>query len=84
MGDYCCRIEKMRNGYEVELRDPAIVKANSAPSKKGEYTPYRDPCVSYVFGSVDEVLKFLKKNLEKALPDDEYDSAFDEAAKDGD
>lgn len=74
---YACRIEKLNNGYEVELRDPEIVKANS----KGKGA-YRDPCVAYCFNTVDEVLAFLKKNLDKALPDDEYSSSFDAALDD--
>ena len=81
MAEYCCRIERMRNGYEVELKDPDIVKANAKPGKNGLY---RDPYVSYVFTDIEGVLKFLKANLEKALPDDEYESAFDEAVKDED
>ena len=74
MGEYCCRIERLKNGYEVELKDPKLVKANRGPGA------YRDPMVSYAFNTVEDVLKFLKKNLDKALPDDEFSSSFDEAA----
>ena len=77
MGEYVAKIEKMKNGYEVEMKDPEIVKANAKPSKGP--TPWKDPHVSYVFKTVDEVLAFLKANLEKAIPDD-YESSFDEAA----
>lgn len=79
MGDYCCRIEKMTNGYEVELCDPAIVKKNS--SSKGTYA---NPMKSFCFNTIEEVLAFLKKNLDKALPDDEYSSSFDAAVADDD
>jgi hypothetical protein len=68
----------MANGYEVEMKDPKIVKENQKPMKDGP-TSYRDPYVSYVFQTSDEVLAFLKKNLDKALPDDEYETSFDAA-----
>lgn len=78
MGDYCCKIKRLANGYEIQLRDPEIVKANreSKPSK-----PWRDPEVGYVFKTIGEVTAFLTKNLEKALPLDEYSTSFDVAAK---
>ena len=83
MGSCCCRIERVKNGFEVCMTDPEIVKANREPSKKGEYKPYRNPDVEYVFKTVEEVLNFLKTALPKAVPDDsEYESAFDNAAKD--
>jgi hypothetical protein len=80
MGDYCCRIEKMSNGYEVEIKDPAIVRANSKrDNSKGPYVPYKDPMRSFVFKTTAEVVAFLTKNLDKAMPDDEFDSSFDAA-----
>jgi hypothetical protein len=80
MGEYTCRIERLTNGYEVEIKDPAIVKANSKPKKSNEPSTYRDPWKSFAFTTVEEVLAFLKKNLDKALPDDEYSTSFDLAA----
>jgi len=70
-------IERKQNGYEVEIHDPKIVEQNRDPSSK---RPWRDPKRSYVFKSVKEVLDFLNKNLDKALPMDEYSSSFDKAA----
>ena len=81
MGD-CCRIERAKNGFTVELNDPAIVKANQKrdiSTKNGPYVPYKSPNVEYVFSTIDEVLAFLKKNLETALPMDEYETSFDAA-----
>lgn len=79
-GEYCCRIERAKNGFEIEMTDPAIVEQNRKRDMKGDYRmPYKSPRVSYVFKSVKEVLAFLEKNLETALPLDEYNSAFDEA-----
>lgn len=80
MGETCCRIERLTNGYEVEMRDPVIVKKNKArDGAKGPCVPWQDPMKSFVFKDVDEVLKFLKKNLSKALPDDGTETSFDHA-----
>lgn len=85
MGDYCCRIEKMSNGYEVEIKDPAIVKANAKRDNgKGPYVPYKEPMRSFVFKTTAEVVAFLTKNLDKAMPDDEFDSTFDAAVAESD
>ncbi len=79
------KIEKLANGYEVELSDPAIVKQNAArDNSKGPYKPWKDPKVGYAFKSVQEVCAFLEKNLDKALPLDEYGSAFDSAVAETD
>lgn len=68
------KIERAMNGFEVEMCDPTIKAANQGDG------PYRDPYVSYVFKTSAEVLSFLKENLDKAVPMDEYESTFNEAA----
>jgi len=70
-----CRvvIERVANGYEVEVTDPKLKAKNMGDG------PYISSAKEYVFKTVDEVLTFLTKNLDKALPADEYDSSFDEA-----
>jgi hypothetical protein len=83
MSDYVCKIERLQNGFEVEIRDPKIAEQNNKKSKPGTVTAWKDPNVSYAFKTVKEVLDFLDKNLEKALPMDEYESSFAEAAKEG-
>ncbi len=70
MGECICKIEAAANGFEVELYDPDIAKANE--KSKGRY---RDPMVSHVFKTVEEVTSFLKTNLKSAGPD-EYTSSF--------
>lgn len=70
MGECICKIEAAANGFEVELYDPEIAKANE--KSKGRY---RDPMVSHVFSTVEEVTDFLKTNLKAAGPD-EYTSSF--------
>lgn len=74
-----CRvvIERVANGYEVEVTDPKLAANRHKATPIDE--PYRSPEKEYVFTTVDEVLTFLTKNLDKALPADEYDSSFDEA-----
>lgn len=83
----CVRIERLENGYTVSLDDPAIVKANRAPSVKTatgyKSTPYRDPRKEYAFKTVEEVMAFLGKNLDKALVCNEYESSFDDAIEAG-
>lgn len=75
MGDYICRIERLENGYEVELFDPEIEKANR------KSTTYHDPYKSYAFESTDAVLEFLKENLEKSKKSDAFGDAFKSAVK---
>lgn len=69
------RIERAENGFEVEMCDPKLKEKN------GEDGPYVDPYVSFVFNSVEEVVEFLTKNLDKAVPMDEYETSFDSAVK---
>lgn len=81
MSDCVVRIERLANGFEVEITDPKIMEANRKADSK---SPWRDPHVGYAFKTVQEVIDFLSKNLEKAMPADEYDSAFSEAAEEDD
>ena len=78
MGDCRVVIERVANGYEVEVSEPA------SSSKKDANVLYQDRRKEYVFKTIGEVLSFLTKNLDKALPQDEYDSAFDEAVEEED
>jgi hypothetical protein len=74
MGDCVCRIERLANGYEVEMRDPKIVEENN--KSKGRW---RDPMVGHAFKDVKDLCAFLEKNLEAAGSTDEYSSSFDTA-----
>jgi hypothetical protein len=74
-GDIIVRIEKLSNGFEVEIRDQKQVAKNDKP------TPgYKDPWCSYAFKTTAEVCKFLEANLDKAAPADDFNSSFDAAA----
>lgn len=75
MSDYICRIERLENGYEVELFDPEIDKENS------KNKTYNDPFRGYAFESLDAVIAFLKENLDKARKKDDYGDAFKSAVK---
>lgn len=84
MGESVCRIEKHTNGFEVSCRDPEIVKANQKRDamkyddpKRGQW---QDPNQTFVFKTADEVLKFLKTNLPKLVPEPDYDTSFDIAS----
>lgn len=79
------RIERLQNGYNVRITDPAIVKKNNAresAAKGDSCAPWADPEVSYAFTKSSEVVEFLSKNIDKALPADEYSSSFDKAVRD--
>ena len=78
MSEYTCKIERAANGFEVELADPKIVARNK---QKGQYN---NPQVTYVFRTVAEVLAFLTKTLETALPMGEYDATFSKALEESD
>lgn len=81
MSESICKIERLANGYEVELTDPQIAKDNMN-MKSGK--PWRDPKVCYAFKNVKQVIKFLSQHLETALPLDEYSTSFDKAKEEDD
>lgn len=79
MSDTIARIEKMENGYEVEIQDPKIAEKNR--TSKGGWT---DPYKSYSFQTSEEACTFLKTVLDKLAPPtaaDEFTSAFKAATK---
>lgn len=63
MSEYVAKIEKLVNGFTVEVPDPAIEKANKNPK-----SPWKDPWKEYAFSTKDEVIEFLKKVLDKLEP----------------
>jgi|WetSurMetagenome_2_1015567.scaffolds.fasta_scaffold04620_5 hypothetical protein len=68
-------IERVVNGWEIEYRDPEIVKENNKP-KSGTY---RDPMKEMVFMTTKEVTDFLTKNLEKLCAAEDYETSFSKA-----
>lgn len=84
MGYNCIRIEREREGFEVTCTDPKIEAANRARDGDGEKSPrvpWQDPQVEFNFETKAQVLAFLEKAIDIALPADEYSSAFDKIAK---
>lgn len=84
MGYNCIRIERERDGYEVHVTDPAIVAANKARDKgNNSVGEWKDPQVEYKFETKEQVLAFIEKAIDIALPKekDEYSSTFDKLAK---
>lgn len=80
MGYDSIRIERDREGYCVRATDPAISAAN-AQRKNDSMDGWKDPCVEFDFETKAQVLAFLDKAMDIALPADEYTSAFDKLAK---
>lgn len=84
MGQDVLRIEKLENGYEVEVCDPKIEEENRKPSKKGAIAEWKSPWKAYAFSTSEEVVSFVAKHLSN-LPkssQEEFDSAANEAFKD--
>ena len=76
MDDSCVlKIEKLENGYEVSIVDPATVKSNE--SGKGAY---KDPWLDYAFKTAEEVKNFVGEHLDSLKPppdaEKEYGDAF--------
>ena len=79
-----CRIsvESLENGFEVEIPDMEAMKKKMAEAKKSKngMTPYMgDLTKKYAAKSVKEVIKLVTSALE-GMPENEYDTAFAEAA----
>jgi hypothetical protein len=79
MGDTVLRIEKLTNGYEVEICDSKIMDANRKPK-----SVYEDPWKSYAFTTAEEVKAFVGEHLDSLKPppeaDEEYAQAFKQAS----
>jgi len=85
MSSCTIRIERLANGYTVRMTDPTIVEKNKkregARKPDAPYPPWQDPEVTLAFETPKAVLQFLRDNLEKALPTDEYETSFTKALK---
>lgn len=84
---YRISIERLENGFEVELPDLEEIAKKKAEAKKksGKDSPmvemYMGDCVKkYAAKNVKEVLALVSGSL-KTIPEAEFDDAFDEAAK---
>lgn len=66
MSETVCRIEKLTNGYTVEIPDAAVQKANKNPK-----SPWKDPWKEYAFATAEEVVAFMSKHLKGLEPPEE-------------
>lgn len=83
MGYSCIRIEREREGFCVHATDPEIEKQNRERDK-GSGSPvgeWKDPSVEFTFETKEQVLAFIDKAIDIALPAETYSSAFDRIAK---
>lgn len=78
-------VEVLENGFSVEVPDMAarakkIADAKKDKSRSPEYMPYMGDCTKkFAAKSVKEVLALVKASLGQ-IPENEYDTAFAEAA----
>lgn len=75
------RIERERNGFSVKATDPAIEAENAKRRNSDGPSEWKDPQVEFQFDTKEQVLTFITKAIDIALPADEYTSAFDKLAK---
>jgi hypothetical protein len=75
MSECIVRIERLQNGYEVEVIDEKIQDENMKPR-----AAWKDPWKGYAFTDVKEVVAFLTKHLD-SLPveKDDYATSFNKA-----
>lgn len=83
MGYNAIRIERERGKFCVRATDPEIEKANRERDRKSDSSAgeWRDPSVEFDFDTKAQVLAFVEKAIDIALPADEYSTAFDKLAK---
>ena len=85
---YRVSIERLENGFSVEVPDfeemakkKAAAKKNAGKDKSPMVEPYMGDCVKkYAAKNVKEVLAFVEQSL-KSIPQQEFDEAWNEAAK---
>lgn len=75
MPDCVARIDKLINGYTVEIYDEKVAEENRKPK-----SDWKDPWKEYAFSTADEVKDFIGKHLDALKPapaaDVEYADAF--------
>ena len=76
MDNIVMRIEKLENGYEVEVCDEKIMEENRKPKSM-----YQDPYKGYAFATAAEVTKFVGEHLDSLKPPPESGEEFSNAFK---
>lgn len=80
---YRISIERLENGFAVEVPDMAEIKKKQANRKKDGLSPdcyIGDCCKKFAAKTEQEVIKIVRNAL-AGLGENEYDNAFDSAAK---
>lgn len=75
MGDCCLKVEKLENGFEVEVRDPKIDEENAKPKSM-----WKDPWKSYAFTTAAEASAFITAKL-SSMPKSGKEQFDEEADK---
>jgi hypothetical protein len=79
MSDCILKVERLENGFEVEVYDDDTAEKNRKSS--GIYT---DPYKSYAFNNMEDAVEFIGKTLKMKKSkgsDDEYSESFAKAVK---
>lgn len=77
MDNCVLRIEKLENGYEVEIYDTETAKKNESPKSK-----WQDPWKGYAFTTAEEVKNFVGEHLDSLTPPPDADKEYaDEFAR---
>ncbi len=82
MSECVLRVEKLENGYEVEVCDEKIMASNEKPK-----STWQDPWKGYAFKTAKDAVAFIGEHLDSLKPppdaETEYGTAFKQAtAKD--
>jgi len=75
-GEDVLRVEKLENGYEVEICDPKIMAANQKPKSS-----YESPWKGYAFTTAAEVVAFISEHLDSLKPPPDADTEYTEGFK---
>lgn len=83
MSSNTIRIERLENGYTVEVTDPKIRAANAKPK-----AVWRDPCKEYAFKDLKAACKWIMENGDMMEPGEsdemEFAGGWNEAVTKGD
>lgn len=71
MSENILKIEKLENGYSVEICDPDVVAENAKPK-----STWKDPWKEYAFKNSDEVKNFVGEHLDSLKPPPDAETEY--------
>jgi hypothetical protein len=71
MGETVLRIERLENGYEIEVNDSKIMAENRKPKSQ-----WKNPEKAYAFKTTEEVVAFITEHLDSLEPPPDADEEF--------